>query len=213
MQNHPMRLHHHPMSTCSLRVRLAARHLGIELDFVTVDLASGAHQAPAFAALNPNRKVPVLEHDGLVLWESYAIMQYLADRTPGQTVYPVEPAARADVNRWLFWCGQSFMPGVAMLNWEHSIKPMIGQGEPDPAAVARGESLFTDAMHILDGQLARGEWLCATGLSLADFAIAAPLVDRQRARLPMDNFSQVNRWLMQMQALAAWQAEQVGSSV
>ena len=55
-------------------------------------------------------------------------MQYLADITPGQSVYPIDPRARADVNRWLFWCAQDFMRGVAILDWDNSIKIMIGIG-------------------------------------------------------------------------------------
>ncbi|MEO8247812.1 MAG: glutathione S-transferase family protein [Burkholderiales bacterium] len=111
----PMRLYYHPVSTCSRRVLMTAQHLGTKLDLVLVNLFKGEQNAPDFLKLNPNHRVPVLEHDGFVLWESHAIMQYLADMTPGQTLYPTDSRARADVNRWLFWCGQDFMPGVGIL--------------------------------------------------------------------------------------------------
>ncbi|MCA0177258.1 MAG: glutathione S-transferase family protein [Proteobacteria bacterium] len=199
-----MRLHYHPLSTNSRRVRLAAHQLGVALDLVPVDLSRGAQHAPAFAALNPNRKVPVLEHDGFVLWESYAIMQYLADLTPGQTLYPADARARADVNRWLFWCGQSLMPGVALLNWENHIKPEMGLGTADAAAVAHGEQLLREAAERLDAHLATHEWLCASGLSLADLALAAPLADQDVARFPVQDLPHLQRWFAQVQALEAW---------
>lgn len=206
MTSNPMRLYHHPMSTCSHRVRLAAEHLGIELSLVAVELAQGEQRGTEFTALNPNQQVPVLVHDDLVLWESYAIMQYLADLSENDSLYPIAASARADVNRWLFWCGQVFMPGIAILNWENSIKPMIGQEPADPAAIATGEARFTGAATILDAHLATREWICETGLSLADLAIAAPLIDAPRARLPLAGLSNLERWFGQICSLTAWQA-------
>lgn len=204
-----MQLYYHPVSTCSRRVLMTAHHLGTKLDLVLVDLARGEHNSPEFLKLNPNHRVPVLEHDGFVLWESYAIMQYLADSTPKQTLYPIDPRARADVNRWLFWCGQDFMPGAGILNWENSIKAMIGIGPADPAEVARGERIISDAATRLDDHLARTEWICNSGLSLADFAIAAPLADQDRAKFPVTELVNLQRWLKQVRSLDVWKSTEL----
>ena len=96
------------------------------------------------------------------------------------------------------------MPGVAILNWENSIKAMIGMGQSDPVAVAKGESLLGSAARILDDHLASREWICQSGLSLADFAISAPLADQDRARLPVKGMINLQRWLKQVHALDAW---------
>jgi glutathione S-transferase len=133
-------------------------------------------------------------------------MQYLADMTPGQTVYPTELQARADVNRWLFWCGQHFMPGIAILNWENSIKTLAGIGPADPAEVARGERLLTEGASVLEAHLAQHEWVCGTGLSLADFALAAPLVDQHRAKFPVTQLPNLQRWFEKVQSLPAWKS-------
>ena len=201
-----MRLYYHPMSTCSRRVLMAAHYLKIELDYMVVDLLKGEHNSPAFLKLNPNHQVPVLDHDGFVLWESYAIMQYLADMTPNQSIYPIDTRGRADVNRWLFWCGQAFMPGVSLLNWENSIKSLAGVGSADPVEVARGERLVIEAAGVLDRHLNDREWICDSGLSLADLAIAAPLADQHRARLPVTDLTNLQRWLKQVQALDCWKS-------
>lgn len=199
-----MRLYYHPISTCSRRVLMTAHHLGIEVERVLVDLGKGEQRSPAFLAINPNQRVPVLEHDGFVLWESFAIMQYLADLTPGQTLYPVDPRARADVNRWLFWCAQDFAPGISVLNWEHSIKKLVGAGGADPAEVARGDALVSSAAGLLDAHLAEREWVCAGGLTLADFALAATLADAARARLPIADLANLQGWLGRVKALETW---------
>jgi glutathione S-transferase len=203
-----VRLYYHPISTCSRRVLMTAHRLGIKLDLVLVDLAKGEQNAPEFLKLNPNHRVPVLEHDGFVLWESYAIMQYLADTAADQTLYPIAPRARADVNRWLFWCGQNFMPGVGILNWENSIKALIGIGPPDPAEIARGVLLISDAGKVLDDHLADSEWICKSGLSLADLAIAAPLADQGRSKYPLSDLVNLQRWFKQVQSLDAWKGSE-----
>ena len=92
-----MRLYYHPRSTCSRRVLITADHLGCPLELVPVDLFQGAQHAPEFASLNPNHKVPVLVDGSFVLWESYAIMQYLADMTPGQIMNGPLPLLRIQV--------------------------------------------------------------------------------------------------------------------
>jgi glutathione S-transferase len=201
-----MRLHYHPQSRCSQRVLMTARHLGLEPELVLVDLYKGGHRSPAFLALNPNHAVPVLEDEGFVLTESFAIMQYLAGKVPGQGLYPAEPRARADVDRWLFWCAQHFAPAVAILNWENSIKPAIGAGPADPAEVAEGEALVTEYGGILDAHLAGRDWICGPAVTLADLAIAAPLADTGRARIPVTGFPDLQRWFARVQALDCWGA-------
>ena len=83
-------------------------------------------------ARNPNAKVPVLEDGEFVLWESGAIMQYLADRTHGQTLYPDNILVRADINRWMLWTAQHFAPPLGVIVYEHIWKGLIGNGGPDP---------------------------------------------------------------------------------
>lgn len=206
-----MRLYYHPLSTNSRRALMVAHHLGTTIDLVPVDLFKNEQNSPQFLQLNPNHQVPVLDHDGFVLWESYAIMQYLAELTNGQTIYPIDAKGRADVNRWLFWCTQEFMAGVAILNWEHAIKAMIGIGPADPTEVARGRNIVMNGAKILDDHLAHREWICASGLSLADFAISAPLADQERAKLPVTKLANLQRWFRQMQELGAWRSTETSA--
>src|ERR1700748_1383248 len=106
----PMRLYQHPMSANARATVMTALQLNAPVELVHVALEKGEQSTPPFLKMNPNHRVPVLEDEGFYLWESRAIMQYLADLTPGQTLYPTALKARADVNRWLFWSGQHFAP-------------------------------------------------------------------------------------------------------
>ena len=201
-----MRLYHHPLSSNARRAVLAAVHLHAPVDLVLVDLAHGEQRAPGFLQLNPNHRVPVLDDDGFVLWESHAIMQYLADKTPGQTLYPTGLRERSDVNRWLFWCAAHLMPAIGMLNWENNIKGLLGLGSPDATIVARGEELMREHGGVLDAHLATREWISGDALTLADYAIAAPLADSARAKLPVDGLNHIQRWFAEVRAQEAWRA-------
>jgi glutathione S-transferase len=205
-----MRLYYHPVSSCSRRVLLVARHLGIPLELVPVDLFSGEQNTPQFLQLNPNHQVPVLEDGSYVLWESYAIMQYLSELAQDKALHPASAQQRADISRWMYWGSQHLMPAVSTLNWENSIKQLAGLGPALPAEVARAEALFTEACHVLDTHLAGRAWLCSNRLSLADLAIASALGDWQRARLPLMHFEQIARWFRQIQALDCWKETDPG---
>jgi glutathione S-transferase len=181
---------------------MAAIQLGAPVERVLVDLRKGEQKRPEYLALNPNGKVPTLEDDGFVLWESRAIMMYLADRTPGQTLYPQEVHARADVNHWLFWDAVHLSPAVQVLTYERVVKAMLGQGDPDPKELERGNRLVAPLLPVLDGHLANREWLCGTALTLADLSLATPLGFAERAQITLP--ANVSAWLGRVQALDAW---------
>jgi glutathione S-transferase len=199
-----MRLYHHPMSFNARRAVMTALHLGADVELVFVDLAKGAQRAPEFLALNVAGKVPVLVDDGFALPESHAIMQYLADKTPGQTVYPSDPKERATVDRWLFWSAQQMSPAAGLLNWERNVKGFLGQGAPDPGVVKRGEGLFADAARTLEAHLAKRDWIVGDRLTLADLAVATPLMAKDSASLPLADAPRVLAWFDRIRALDAW---------
>lgn len=200
-----MRLYYHPLSSNSRRVVLTAMHLNVHIELIVVDLLKGEHKAPEYLRRNPNGKVPLLDDDGFMLWESHAIMQYLADATLGQDLYPTDVKARADVNRWLFWSAYHFTPAVGCISRERVSKKMVGgAGEPDPIEIARGEAQLTAAAKVLDDHLARNEWIAQDKLTLADFAIAAPLMHTVAAELPVMGYANLQAWFARVQALEAW---------
>ncbi len=199
-----MRLYHHPFSPNARRVVMTALHLGLPIELVSVDLAQGEQRQPHFLRMNPSGKVPVLEDGDFYLSESHAIMQYLADKTPGQTLYPPELRARADVNRWMFWSAQHFQPATSILVWERLVRGQLGLGAPDPLEEQRGEKLVADLAETLDAHLTGRAWLCGAGLTLADLAVAAPLGYLQAARLPVGGLPALGAWLGRIEQLEAW---------
>ncbi|ELX11234.1 glutathione S-transferase [Janthinobacterium sp. HH01] len=198
-----MRLYHHSASSNSRRVMLAAIHMGTPLDVTEVNLMSEEDRR-RLELLNPNCMVPVLQDSDFILWESCAIMQYLADRTHGQTLYPDNIVQRADINRWMLWASQHFSPAIGIIVWENIWKGITGGGMPDPAELDRGARLVARFGAVLEQHLAGREWVAGDKLSLADFAVAAPLMYIEQAKLPVTQYPKMMAWLGRIQQLDAW---------
>ena len=199
-----MRLFHNPLSSNARRVLLTAHILETPLELVDVKLLDPADRK-RLAELNPNGKVPVLQDGDFILWESCAIMQYLADLTPGQELYPQDLRARADVNRWMFWATQHFFPAVGVLTFQHIWKGMRGMGAADPRELERGEREILQFATVLDNHLQGRMWVAGSALSLADLSLAPAMTYVEPACLPLERFKNIGRWFAQIEASEAWQ--------
>ena len=199
-----MKLYYHPMSSNARCARLAAAALGIELELVLVDLQKGEQRKPEYLALNPNGKVPTLVDGATVLWESIAIGMYLADRRPGQTIYPADPVKRAHTHQWLFWKAAHWGHAVGTLVWENMLKGMFGMGAANEYAVGGAVRQLADLAGVLDATLAKSKFVCGNEPTLPDFAIAAPLMYTVPAKLPIEQHANVARWFKDVQATEAW---------
>ncbi|MBV8636019.1 MAG: glutathione S-transferase family protein [Burkholderiaceae bacterium] len=199
-----MRLYHHPVSSNSRRVIMAAIHMGTPLETTEVNLLSQEDRR-RLEELNPNSKVPVLQDGEFILWESCAIMQYLADRTLDQTLYPDNIMVRADINRWMLWACQHFSPALGILTYERIWKGVRGLGGPDPVEIARGEKQILQFATVLNKHLENREWMVADKITLADYAVAAPLMYIEQARLPLGEYQHIMQWFDRIQQLDAWQ--------
>ena len=90
-----LKLHHHPFSTFSRRVRIALLEKNIPCELIEVDMMARAHRSPAYLALNPYGRVPTLEEDGFILYESTAILEYLEMTHPTPPLVPTDARGRA----------------------------------------------------------------------------------------------------------------------
>lgn len=200
-----MRLYHNPLSSNARRVLLVASHLGIKLDEVIIDFAS-TDDRRRLQEVNICGKVPALEDEGFALWESCAIMQYLADKAGADELYPKALQARADVNRWMFFGAQHFAPAIGILTWQYLWKKLVTGEGPDPVEIAKGETFVHEHAAVLDQHLATRQWLCGDKLTLADYAVAAPMMYVSRAKVPVQDYPHLLAWAERVRQTPAWQA-------
>ena len=127
-----------PPSPRAFKVMVVANHLGLDWTLRPLDLIKGEQKAPEYAALNPNMRMPTLKDGDYVLWESGAILQYLAGKKPDSGLLPTDETGRLNVTRWQFWDMSHWDPACAIFLFENVVKAVIlKSGEPDRAQLEK----------------------------------------------------------------------------
>jgi glutathione S-transferase len=191
----------------ALAVMALRNHLQIDCEIEAVDLGRGDQRTAKYAARNPNLKMPMLEDDGFALWESNAILFYLANKKPQSGLWPSSVKRQADVLRWLTWESAHWdAESCGMVSFEKASKAVLGLGPPDPSFIARGEQNFTRFATVLDKSLEGRAWLAGDALTIADFSVGGLVPSAERMQLPVMRFSEIARWYGALAALPAWRA-------
>jgi len=194
-----MKIYDCASSPNSRKVRALAYELDLAPSYVSLNVFRGEHKrSPELAAMNPNGKLPVLAHEGLVLWESNAILNYLAALRPERDLTPTAPRRRAEVERWLFWQTAHLGPAVTKVAVERFMKKLTGRGAPDPAAVDAGVAEFAVYSAVLDKALEGREYV-AGALSVADFALWGYYALRGVAGLEVSAYPHLGAWLTRIE--------------
>lgn len=180
--------------------------LGMTAEVVGLDMSAGEQRAPAFLAINPNGMVPALVDGALKLWESNAILQYLANKAGAEDLYPRDAARRADIDRWLAWEQAHFAKGVGPILFENLAKPLFDIGPIDEARVAASTELFHRFAPVLEQQLDGRDFITGETLSIADFSLGAAMIYAERGKLPWDAYPHIKAWSARLEALPAMAA-------
>jgi glutathione S-transferase len=167
-----MKLYAFPSSR-SLAVVALKNHLALDCEVQPIDLGRGDQLTPEYLAPNPNKKMPALEDDGFMLWESNAILFYFAGKRPDHGLWPSDLQGQADVLRWLAWESAHWdAESCGMVAYEKASKAVLGLGPPDPAFIARGEQNFSRFAAVLNNSLRGKTWHLGERLTIADFSVA-----------------------------------------
>ncbi len=186
-----------PRKACAV-----ARYLNAPVEFVRVDLTKGEHRQPSYLAINPNGKVPALEDGDNRIWESNAIMGYLA-HAAGSDIWP-RGDRQIEVLRWLSWDAQHFTRHAGTLYFEYIIKPIFASARRMKPRRRKRPSYVLQYGHILNEHLRGRAYLLGDVLTIADFAVAVTLPYAERAHIPIKEFPEVQRWHGRLNELAAW---------
>jgi glutathione S-transferase len=154
---------------------------------------------PEFRALNPNALVPVIVDEGFVLWESHAILRYLAAKA-GSDLWPADLEERGRVDQWMSWQASELNPA-----WTYVVQAKLrgNPPNPDPAQIEASVAGWTRKMRILEAQLEGRAFVAGDRFSLADVVIG--LSTHRWMNMPFDRpaFPAIDRHYRQMQARPA----------
>ncbi|MCO6417192.1 glutathione S-transferase family protein [Siccirubricoccus sp. KC 17139] len=187
-------------------IGLEFRHVPVIQGYRLADpLAPGAPlntRSPEFLRLNPNGRIPVLEDDGLVLFESLAINLYLA-RTYGGALGPRDPAEEAQMTQWSIWAVTEAEPHTIEVLYHLAAKPVA---ERDPARAAAAVAALAAPFAVLDQALAASGHLVGGRFTVADLNLAEVIRYAQPAPQLFEAAPRVRAWLAACQARPAFRA-------
>lgn len=199
-----MKLYYSELSSNAQKTCALAKHLGLDIDHVSVDLTAGQQRSPELLAINPNGKIPVLVDGDRVVWESNAILCHLA-KAAGSDLWPADDDARIDVMRWLIWEQAHFTRHAGTLFFENFVKPKLGRGETNPEAVAEATAFLNRFAGVLDGHLKGRDYAVGNRLTVAEFSIGSVVPLAAIGGVPLDGYAEIARWYAKLNALPAWQ--------
>jgi glutathione S-transferase len=200
-----MKLYWLPLSPNNFPVSAVADYLGIPLERIPLDISKGENRTPEYLKLNPNGKTPTLTDGNFSLWESNAIMIYLASKKSGNDLWPTDELKRIDITRWMLWQQAHWQQACGTVLWEKLVKKILNQGDPDPSEIKKGEEGIKRFGAVLNQCLEGKSYLVNNRLSLADFSVAAPLPYAEFCQFPLEGLPHLKKWYGQIESLEAWQ--------
>ncbi len=191
-----MQLYGMIMSGNCWKVAQILRLTGHQFDWIETDTNNGATQTPAFLALNPNGKVPVLRlDDGTILTESNAILLHFAEATAW---LPPASLARTRIHEWLFFEQYTHEPAIAvarnLITWR-------GETHLHTERLAQCATQGAKALTIMERRLSQANWLVGTTPTIADLALFAYTHRADEAGFSLQPYQGVQAWIDRMTAL------------
>ncbi|WP_395022593.1 glutathione S-transferase family protein [Dongia sp.] len=168
-----------------------AKELGLEIEAVEIDLASGQHRSPEFLKINPNGQVPVLDDDGFILYESLAINLYLVKKQGG----PLAAASLQEEARfmqWSLWVVNE-IEHLLIAILEHRM--MLPEGERRPALADDAWRKLQKPLGVLEQTLTDRDYLVGNRFTVADLNVSIVMSLINRLSLDITRYPNVRAWL------------------
>lgn len=152
------------------KVLWCAEEIGLRYESIEVGGVFGQVDTPQYRALNPNGLVPMIEDQGLPLWESNTIVRYLSARYALDTLYPADPAVRAVGEKWMDWTTSSFAGPFRDVFWG---MVRTAPEARDHARLEAGLKRCGELLAMADAALTRTPWLSGEKFAMGDIPLGA----------------------------------------
>lgn len=188
-----MKLYDFERSGNCYKVRLLLSLLGLDYETVPVDLSAGENFKAEFLKLNPRAQVPLLQDGDRKVWDSMAILVYLARRYAEAYWLPVAAEPMSEIMQWLAVSENEILHGLARAR---SMKLFNRPGN-----VAESQEIGRGVLRLLNDHLSQRSWLALDHITIADVACFPYVALAPEAGIPLDGYSGVNNWLARIREL------------
>jgi glutathione S-transferase len=156
--------------TRAFRVLWMANELGLDYEHIAIETGAAGARQPGYLAVNPNGRLPAIDDDGFIMWESLAINIYLAKKHATGTLYPATAQGEAKVAQWSLWAANEIERATNVWSFHSERLP---PAERDPKVAAAAIELLTPPFRVLDRVLADRPHLLGDEFTVADLNVAA----------------------------------------
>jgi glutathione S-transferase len=168
------------------KVLWALDELRVPCERTDAGMQFGVVNDPFYRKMNPNGRVPTIDDDGFVLWESNAIVRYLCAKHGAGTLWPNDLRRRADSDRWMDWATSTVQPAITPVFWGLVRTP---PEKRDLKAITEGVKKLHEAFQVLEQSLEGKHYVCGDAFSMGDIPIGVYVcrwkaLDIQRPNLP-----------------------------
>ncbi len=160
---------------------------------------------PDYLAINPNGRVPAMDDDGLILFESMAINLYLARKHKDSALSPRDLAEDAQATQWSFWAMTELEPNIIALVVRH---PKIAMSPPNPEIEDAAREAIERPLKVLDAHLDGRDWLFGDRFTVADLNVSAVMSLSKFIGLEFSAYPHVQDWFDRCLARPAYAAAQ-----
>jgi glutathione S-transferase len=178
----------------------AAEELGLKYERIDAGMQFGVTKTPEYLKMNPNSLVPTIEDDGFVLWESHAIVRYLAAKHGMGTLCPADLRARADAERWMDWAF-TFQNAMRAVFW-NLIR--TAPEKRDMKAVEEGRAQSAKLLEVLERNLETKPYVAGKTFTMGDIPIGCEVQRWMRVPIERPAFPQVQAWFGRLGERAAF---------
>ena len=184
------------LSSPSNKVRFTANYLNLPHEYQRVNLRNGEQKQEWFLKLNPVGKIPVMDDDGFVLFESGAICKYLASKTKSE-IYPQDLTQKAMVDQWIDFGSLHVGAAVSRVVFNRLFAP-LRHIEVDERSLKEGLTFLDQFLPIVEKQLTDNKFIAGNQLSLADINLLAALDPAEISGIDLYKYSQLSQWRSQL---------------
>ncbi|NHB91528.1 glutathione S-transferase family protein [Photorhabdus cinerea] len=173
------------------KVLWCLKELNVPYNQIDIGGKFGKLDDPQYLKMNPNKQIPCLQEGDFILWESNAIVRYLAAKFGENVLYPQNLQERANVEKWMDWVGSHLFPHIRQL--------LIGlirtpEAERDQKQIEQTLTEIEKLMEIADNALAEQEYFSGDKFGMADIALGPMIYPWLNVRIKRPSLPNIERW-------------------
>lgn len=184
------------------KVLWSCAEMNVAFERIDAGMQFGVNNTPEYKAMNPNGLVPLIDDDGFQLWESHAIVRYLARKHGMGTLCPADPRAAADADRWMEWYSTTLWNHMRPIFWNLIRTPA---DKRNLAEVEDNRKKLAGYLAMADAQLGKSAYLAGAAFTMGDIPLA--VLCHRWFNLPLERPAtpHLERWFKTVSARPAFQ--------